>query len=124
VRVLTSGSAIARRLHEVAPPFDPTSAVAQIATTLREYGLSEVTGDRYAAEWVVFAFASCDQDQSARRYPAGRSAGTAQLRHHAVHARRGEGVAGSVRGESTNTRTDARAEAGTIGGRLTSGGVD
>jgi hypothetical protein len=35
------------------------SAVAQIATTLREYRLSEVTGAWYAAEWVVSAFASC-----------------------------------------------------------------
>ena len=26
---------------------------------LRSYGLTEVTGDRYAAEWVVSAFATC-----------------------------------------------------------------
>jgi hypothetical protein len=43
-------------LHEVAPPFSPMDAVAQIATTLREYGLTEVTGDRYAAEFNVDAF--------------------------------------------------------------------
>jgi hypothetical protein len=66
------GLAVLDCVVEVAPPFDPTSAVAQIAATLREYGLSEVTGDRYAAEWVVSAFASCginyrasDRDRSA-----------------------------------------------------------
>jgi hypothetical protein len=32
-------------------------AVAQIASTLREYSLTEVTGDRYAAGFNVDAFA-------------------------------------------------------------------
>jgi hypothetical protein len=47
-------------------------AIGQIATTLREYGLTEVTGDRYAAEFNVSMFAACginyrnsDRDRSA-----------------------------------------------------------
>ena len=40
------GMAVLDCLVEVAPPFYPISAVAQIAATLREYGLSEVTGDQ------------------------------------------------------------------------------
>jgi len=38
-------------------PFNPTNAVTQVAAALREYGLSEVTSDRYAAEWARDAFA-------------------------------------------------------------------
>lgn len=30
-----------------------------MAATLKSYGLHETTGDRYAAEWVVDAFAKC-----------------------------------------------------------------
>ncbi len=53
-----AGEAILDCLLEVKPPFNPVEAVGQVASVLREYGLSEVTGDRYAAEWVVGAFAS------------------------------------------------------------------
>jgi hypothetical protein len=44
---------------EIKPPFSPMSAITQISAVLREYGLSEVTGDRYAAEFNVEMFASC-----------------------------------------------------------------
>jgi hypothetical protein len=44
-----AGIAVLDCLVEVAPPFSPMSAISQIAATLREYGLSEVTGDHYAA---------------------------------------------------------------------------
>ena len=44
-------------LLEIAAPFNPTSATGGIAATLKSYGLSEVTGDRYAASWVTDAFA-------------------------------------------------------------------
>ena len=43
---------------EIPPPFSPMSAVAQIAATLRQYGLSEVTGDHYAAAFNVEMFAA------------------------------------------------------------------
>jgi hypothetical protein len=43
-------------LYERRAPFDPTTVVAEIAELLRAYRLSEVAGDRYAAEWVVEAF--------------------------------------------------------------------
>jgi hypothetical protein len=44
-------------LVEVKPPFNPTGAVADMAATLKSYGLSSTVGDKYAAGWVVDAFA-------------------------------------------------------------------
>jgi len=44
-------------LVEIASPFNPSAATRQIAATLRGYRLSSVTGDKYAAGWVVDAFA-------------------------------------------------------------------
>jgi len=43
-------------LYERRPPFDPSQVVAEIAGTIRAYNVAQVTGDRYAAEWVVSAF--------------------------------------------------------------------
>jgi hypothetical protein len=43
---------------EIKPPFNPTEAVSQVTALLRSYNLSEATGDRYAAQWVVSAFAA------------------------------------------------------------------
>jgi hypothetical protein len=45
-----AGVAVLDCVLEITPPFSPMEAIAQIATTLREYGLSETQGDRYAAE--------------------------------------------------------------------------
>jgi hypothetical protein len=53
-----NGAAVLDCILEVRPPFNPTEAVAQIVAMLRAYDLTETTGDRYAAEWVVSAFAS------------------------------------------------------------------
>lgn len=53
------GLAILDCVIEIEPPFSPMSAISRIATTLREYGLSEVTGDHYAAAFNVEMFASC-----------------------------------------------------------------
>lgn len=44
---------------EIAAPFNPSSATEQIAEALKSYGLLKVTGDKYAAQWVVEAFAKC-----------------------------------------------------------------
>jgi hypothetical protein len=33
------------------PPFSPAAAVAEFAALLREYRVTNVTGDRYAGEW-------------------------------------------------------------------------
>ncbi len=38
------------------PPFNPEAVVFEYATLLKSYGLSRVTGDRYAGEWVSSAF--------------------------------------------------------------------
>jgi hypothetical protein len=43
-------------LQAVAPPFDPETVVANMAETLKSYGLQEVHGDQYAGEWVPAAF--------------------------------------------------------------------
>jgi hypothetical protein len=38
-------------MRERKPPFSPEALVADFCVTLKDYGLSEVTGDRYAGEW-------------------------------------------------------------------------
>ena len=38
-------------VREVVPPFSPEDTVKDFAKTLKKYGISEVTGDRYAGEW-------------------------------------------------------------------------
>ncbi len=38
------------------PPFNPGEVVAEYAQVLKEFKCSQVTGDKYAAEWVVSAF--------------------------------------------------------------------
>jgi hypothetical protein len=54
-----NGIAVLDCLVEIRAPFNPTSATAQIAAVLKSYGLHETVGDRYAAQWVVDAFAKC-----------------------------------------------------------------
>ncbi len=44
---------------EIKAPFNPTSATKQVADLLRSYRLNKTTGDKYAAAWVVDAFAKC-----------------------------------------------------------------
>lgn len=48
--------AILDLVREIRPPFDPAEATAQLCLTLKAYNLTSVTGDRYAAQWVVSAF--------------------------------------------------------------------
>jgi hypothetical protein len=66
------GVAILDCLYEIKPPFNPTAAVADMAGVLKGYGLTRTVGDKYAAEWVVDAFAKAgiryqhsDRDRSA-----------------------------------------------------------
>ena len=44
-------------IYERKPPFSPSEVVEEIATLLKSYSLSQITGDKYAAQWVVEAFA-------------------------------------------------------------------
>jgi hypothetical protein len=44
-------------LFERKAPFNPSEATGEIATLLKSYGCSQVTGDKYGANWVVEAFA-------------------------------------------------------------------
>jgi hypothetical protein len=50
------GQAVLDAVREVRPPFSPQVVVSEFAALLRSYGLSEVTGDRYAGEWVRDTF--------------------------------------------------------------------
>jgi hypothetical protein len=43
-------------IREVRPPFQPSRVVLDFAWLLRLYGISEVVGDRYGAEWVSERF--------------------------------------------------------------------
>lgn len=43
-------------VKEIRPPFVPERAVDEFAKTLKAYGLSKVTGDRYAGTWPQQAF--------------------------------------------------------------------
>jgi hypothetical protein len=43
-------------IREVRPPFSPEIVVEDFAETLARYHVGQVTGDRYAAEWVVERF--------------------------------------------------------------------
>jgi hypothetical protein len=43
-------------------PFDPSSVVAEYVDVLRRYGIREAQADRYAAKWVVSAFAEPRRD--------------------------------------------------------------
>jgi hypothetical protein len=59
-------------IREIAAPFDPESAVAEIAQLFKNYGLRKTTGDRYSAQWCATAFqrhgieyAPCDLNKSA-----------------------------------------------------------
>jgi len=44
------------RVEEYKPPFEPEIVVKEFTQILRNYGIWQVTGDRYAAEWVSSAF--------------------------------------------------------------------
>lgn len=46
-------------LRERRPPFSPENVVQEFAAVIRSYGLSEVTGDRYAGEWPREQFRKC-----------------------------------------------------------------
>jgi hypothetical protein len=43
-------------IREVRPPFSPESVVEEFAQLLHRYGITEITGDRYAGEWPREAF--------------------------------------------------------------------
>jgi len=51
------GSIVLDLLYERHAPFNPSEAVAEIAALLKTYSCSHVVGDKYAAKWVVEAFA-------------------------------------------------------------------
>ena len=52
-----NNAAVLDCLVEIKAPFNPDSATIDLAATLKSYGLNKTTADRYAAQWVVAAFA-------------------------------------------------------------------
>jgi hypothetical protein len=53
---MDGNTAVLDCIFERRPPFNPQAVVADVVDLLRSFSLSSVTGDRYAAEWVVEAF--------------------------------------------------------------------
>lgn len=53
---------------EIRPPFDPERAVSECAALLRRFGISRITGDKYAGAWPVARFSEhgITFEQSAR----------------------------------------------------------
>jgi hypothetical protein len=51
------GSIVLDLLYERHAPFNPSEVVAEIAALLKTYSCSHVVGDKYAAGWVIEAFA-------------------------------------------------------------------
>jgi hypothetical protein len=52
------GYAVLDAVIEAVPPFNHTTVVQQMAALLREYGITEITGDRYGADLTVNLFAT------------------------------------------------------------------
>ena len=52
-----NGTVVLDCLIEIKAPFNPDNATADIAVTLKSYNIHKTTADRYAAQWVVAAFA-------------------------------------------------------------------
>jgi len=53
---LENGRAVLDLLRETAPRFSPEGVVKDYAATCKEYGVGEVTGDRWAGQWPREAF--------------------------------------------------------------------
>jgi hypothetical protein len=51
-----SDDVILDRLVEIKAPFNPGAAVGEIVAVLKEFGLTRVSGDKYAAQWTVSEF--------------------------------------------------------------------
>lgn len=51
------GTAVLDALVEIKAPFNPETATRDIAIVLKSYNIRKTTADRYAAQWVVSAFA-------------------------------------------------------------------
>jgi hypothetical protein len=62
--------AVLDAVRESAPPFSPDAVTSAFATLLKGYGISAVTADRFAGQWVVEAFMKqgvhCEQNAEAK----------------------------------------------------------
>jgi hypothetical protein len=53
------GVAVLDLVREVKPPFSPENVTRDFAATLKSYGISTVSGDRYSGEWPREQFRKC-----------------------------------------------------------------
>lgn len=67
-----NGEIVIDLLREKKPPFQPEGVVIEYSEILKNYGVTEVQGDKYAGEWVVesfkkngIAYKNCELDTSA-----------------------------------------------------------
>jgi hypothetical protein len=52
----TSGNLVLSATREVMSPFNPSDALWELAKTLKLYGITRITSDRYAALWPIQAW--------------------------------------------------------------------
>ena len=55
-----AGGLVVDLAHEIKPPFSALTAIAEAAAIVREYGIREVCGDRYAPGFVAESFAKTE----------------------------------------------------------------
>ena len=67
----SEGKAIVDLVRAWEPPFNPKVVTGEIAEVLKGYGVLNVTGDRFAAEWPVaefrehgIAYEQCEENKS------------------------------------------------------------
>ena len=53
---MVNGYAVISRLQEAKPPFSPEEVVKQFSETLKEFGISKITSDRYGGSWPEESF--------------------------------------------------------------------
>jgi len=53
---MVNGYAVLSRLQESKPPFSPEDVVKQFSDTLKEFGISKITSDRFGGAWVEESF--------------------------------------------------------------------
>jgi hypothetical protein len=68
VHLSRSGTCVLDAALEVRPPFHPDEAIGRCVALLGRYGVTRITGDKYAGEWPVARFAEqgIEFEQSAR----------------------------------------------------------
>jgi hypothetical protein len=59
------GSVVLDVLFERKAPFNPNEVVSEVTALMKQYGVRQITGDNYGAQWTVSAFAAAGVTYSA-----------------------------------------------------------